>query len=78
MRTKPSLLGLATGSAAVVGAFLGLAILANAFAVYFVAQENYVYYWDSAGYWVKYVNVSTSLVHRPRECTALADTRRSA
>jgi hypothetical protein len=39
MRTKPSLLGLATGSAAVVGAFLGLAILANAFAVYFVAQE---------------------------------------
>ena len=61
MRTKPPLLGLVTGSAA----FLGLAILANAFAAYFVAQENYVYYWDWAGYWVKYLNISTSLVHDP-------------
>ena len=65
MRTKSPLLGLVTGSAAVVGAFLGLAILANAFAAYFVAQENYVYYWDWAAYWVKYLNISTSLVHHP-------------
>jgi hypothetical protein len=51
-------------SGAVV-AFLGLAILANAFAAYFVTQERYVYFWDYSGYWLWYLDISALLPEHP-------------
>ena len=48
-----------------MGAFLGLAILANAFAVYFVTQEHYVYFWDWSYYWLMSQELSVSLMHHP-------------
>jgi hypothetical protein len=48
-----------------IGAYFGLAILANAFAVYFVTQEHYIYYWDWSGYWDRYREISTSLLVHP-------------
>ncbi len=47
------------------GIFLALIILANVFTIYFVTQERYVYYWDWAGYWLKYIDLSTSLTQQP-------------
>jgi hypothetical protein len=64
MITKPSL-QIKSSSGVIVGAFLGLTILANAFAAYFVAQERYVYYWDLSYYWIKYLHISAYL-----ECSA--------
>lgn len=49
----------------VAGIFLVFIIFANLFAFYFVTQEQYVYYWDWAGYWLKYIDLSTSLAHQP-------------
>ena len=65
IRVKPSPLKLPSGHSGVVGAFLGLAILANAFATYFVTQEHYIYYWDWSYYWHKSQDLSTSLMHHP-------------
>jgi hypothetical protein len=48
-----------------IGAYFGLAILANAFAVYFVTQEHYIYYWDWSGYWDRYREISASLLVHP-------------
>jgi len=66
MNTKSSPLEwAAVRIAVVVIAFLGLAILANAFAAYFVAQEHYIYYWDWSGYWDRYREISNSLREHP-------------
>jgi len=65
IKTKPSSLELLRGRSGVVGAFLGLAILANAFAAYFVTQEHYVYFWDWSGYWLMSQELSASLMHHP-------------
>jgi hypothetical protein len=66
MTTKePPLRPVARPTGAVVGAFFGLAILANVFAAYFIAQEHYVYFWDWAGYWSRYIELSTSVLSDP-------------
>lgn len=65
MEPKPSLLELARRSSGAVGAFFGLTILANAFVVYFVTQEHYIYFWDTAIYWHMYIDLSTSLLSDP-------------
>jgi hypothetical protein len=49
----------------VAGIFLVLVIIANLFTVCFITQEHYIYYWDWAGYWLKYMDLSTSLSHQP-------------
>jgi hypothetical protein len=49
----------------VVTAFLSLAVLANAFAAYYVTQERYVYFWDWSGYWMWYRDLTASLAQRP-------------
>ncbi|HWO99652.1 MAG TPA: GtrA family protein [Methylococcus sp.] len=54
-----------TGYGGAVIAFLGLAILANAFAVYYMTQERYVYFWDLAYYWVYYRDITASLAQHP-------------
>jgi hypothetical protein len=46
-------------------ALLGLAILANAFAAYFVTQERYVYFWDYSGYWLWSLDISALIPKRP-------------
>lgn len=52
-------------SVGVIVAFVGLMVLANTFAAYFVTQEHYIYYWDWAGYWVRYLDISTLLLQYP-------------
>lgn len=49
----------------VAGVCLGLAILANIFAFYFVTHERFIYYWDYSGYWTQSVEISASLLQRP-------------
>lgn len=61
MAPKPSIYRQLPGYGGTVMAFLGLAILANAFAVYYMTQERYVYFWDSAYYWVYYRDITASL-----------------
>lgn len=46
MRTKQSLFWAGQGAIGVVAALLGLAILANEFAAYYMAQERFIYFWD--------------------------------
>ena len=65
IRVKPSPLKLPRGHSGVVGTFLGLAILANAFAVYYVTQEHYIYFWDWSGYWLMSQELSASLMNHP-------------
>jgi hypothetical protein len=48
-----------------LGAFLSIVILINAFAAYFIAKEQYVYFWDYSTYWIKYRQISASLVQHP-------------
>jgi hypothetical protein len=52
-------------SGVVLAGFLGLAVLANAFAAFFVAQEHYIYYWDLSGYWIRWMDISVLLVQHP-------------
>lgn len=79
MRTKLSLFWTGQGVTGVVGAILGLAILANAFAVYYVAQEHFVYFWDWSGYWLFYLDFSESLLAHPiRALISLIDSIRSS
>ncbi|MCZ7625563.1 MAG: hypothetical protein M5R38_06775 [Candidatus Methylomirabilis sp.] len=49
----------------VVAACLALAVLANAFAVYYVVQERYIYYWDWSHYWDRYRDLAGSLTQHP-------------
>lgn len=53
------------GHGGAVAACLALAVLANAFATYYVAQERYIYYWDWSGYWVMYRDLTASLAEHP-------------
>jgi putative flippase GtrA len=46
--------------------FVVLVMLANAFAVYFVSQERYVYFWDWSSYWLMYRDFSASLLQHPQ------------
>ncbi len=62
---------LARGYSGVVGALLGLAILANAFSAYFVTQEHYVYFWDWSGYWHMSQDLSEALMHNPRSALSM-------
>lgn len=59
--TLPVLVASAPGS----GAYLGLAILANAFVAYFVKQEHYIYLWDYSGCWIQYLDISDLLAKHP-------------
>lgn len=66
MTTKsPLFRSVVRSSGVVLAAFLSLVIFANAFAAYFVTQEHYVYYWDWAGYWKMYLDISASFVQNP-------------
>jgi hypothetical protein len=65
IRAKSSLFGFVRSNAGVLVAFLCLAILANAFAAYYVAQERYVYFWDWSAYWLMSQNFSELLLHHP-------------
>ena len=66
MTIKPPFFGLiAWPSLGLVVAFLGLAILANAFAAFYITQEHYVYAWDWGGYWMTYLSFSEQLMHDP-------------
>jgi hypothetical protein len=53
------------GYGVAVQAYLALAVLANAFAAYYVAQERYIYYWDWSHYWLWYRDLTTSLAQQP-------------
>jgi hypothetical protein len=53
---------MATG---LVGTILVLIILSNTFAIYFLSQERFVYYWDWSGYWNIYLGMSTFLLKHP-------------
>ncbi|MBI2883472.1 MAG: hypothetical protein HYY11_06155 [Candidatus Methylomirabilis oxyfera] len=53
------------GYGGAVAAYLALAVLANAFAVYYVAQERTVYFWDWSGYWLTYRGLTASLAQHP-------------
>jgi hypothetical protein len=53
-------------SGVALGALLGIVILSNAFATYFIAKEQYVYFWDWSVYWIKYREISASLLQHPR------------
>jgi hypothetical protein len=44
---------------------LALFLGANLFAVYFVSQEKYIYFWDTAGYWIRYQDLCALLVREP-------------
>jgi hypothetical protein len=59
---EPTRLSLATG---LVGMTLVLMFLSNTFAIYFLSQERFVYYWDWSAYWITYIDISTSLVEHP-------------
>lgn len=65
MIARLSVYRLLRGYGGAVVAFLSLAVLANAFAAYYVAQERYVYYWDWSGYWVMYRDVTAALAQHP-------------
>lgn len=65
MRTKLSFIWAGQATTGAVAAFLCLAILANAFAAYFVTQEHYIYFWDTSNYWNKYLDISASLMKDP-------------
>ena len=60
--SEPTRLGLATG---LVGMTLVLMFLSNTFAIYFLSQERFVYYWDWSMYWSAYIDISTSFVEHP-------------
>jgi hypothetical protein len=40
-------------------------LAANFFAVYFIRKENFIYYWDFANFYSKYIEISTSLYQNP-------------
>ena len=44
---------------------LALFLGANIFAVYFISQEKYVYFWDTAGYWTIYRDLCDLLAKEP-------------
>jgi len=46
-------------------ACLALAVLANAFTVYYVTQERYVYFWDTSHYWFRHRDLTASLAQHP-------------
>jgi len=48
-----------------VCAFVCVAAVANVFALYFVSAERFVYFWDWAGYWMKYLDLSAILLQHP-------------
>lgn len=62
---KPSVYRPLRGYGGAVTAFFGLAVLANAFVVYYVAQERYVYYWDNSHYWHRYRDLTALLAEHP-------------
>jgi putative flippase GtrA len=49
----------------IVFLFLGLTILANVFATYYMIQEHYIYFWDNSGYWLTYTNISKNFLENP-------------
>lgn len=53
------------GYGGAVAACLALAVLTNAFAVYYGAQERYVYFWDWSHYWYRYRDLTASLAQHP-------------
>lgn len=53
------------GATGVVAALLGLVILANVFAAYYMAQERFIYFWDWKVYWFLYLDFSVSLGQHP-------------
>jgi hypothetical protein len=65
MTTRSPLRDEIVGSVGLIVAALCLAGVANAFAAYFVAQEQYVYFWDLSGYWIKYLDIRISIVEHP-------------
>jgi hypothetical protein len=67
IRTKQSLFWAGHGTTGVVAALLGLAILANVFAAYYVNQEHSVYVWDYKLYWLFYRDFGSSLVQHPMD-----------
>lgn len=50
-------------AAATICWIIALGLAANAFAIYYVHQEHYLYYWDWAVYWSIYIHISTGLWH---------------
>jgi len=62
---KSSLLKAVSKSPPALVSLIGLAILANAFAAYYVAQEHTIYFWDHSGYWVQYIDLSKLLAQHP-------------
>lgn len=65
IRTKQPRFSAGHWAIGVVAAFLGLAILANAFVACFVIQEHYVYFWDTSNYWNMYLDFNASLMRDP-------------
>lgn len=65
MMSKLSVYRLLRRYGAAAAACLALAVLANAFAAYYVAQERYIYYWDWSHYWLWYRDLVTSLAQQP-------------
>ncbi|MBB3175904.1 hypothetical protein [Variovorax sp. Sphag1AA] len=48
-----------------LAALAGVVLLSNAFAVHYVLQERAVYFWDWAGYWIRFIDVSSDLLEQP-------------
>ena len=44
---------------------LGFLLVSNLFAVWFVNQERFIYFWDYSGYWVKYIRAGDLFLRNP-------------
>jgi hypothetical protein len=40
-------------------------IAANLFTIYFISKENYIYFWDEAHFWTKYIYMSNTFKNSP-------------
>lgn len=48
--------------------FLLLFLLgSNVFTIYFINQENYIYFWDTANYWLKCISMRETFINSPTD-----------
>lgn len=71
--------GLAVRLLLTASLLIACALAANAFAIHFVGQERYIYFWDWGWYWMRFRELSASLAQDPLQTlqTVAADVPRA-